>query len=215
MYFFSLSYYFGLVRTYFKFIAQPRIVFLAIFLVSDKHLRPPSCMLCTHDLVHVINNVKIIGMIHSNVYYMSSAMLQVAPPYIYSLTHVQVNHYLGALLHYYIPLAQINLVRIISYYWQGSHPTWKTWNFLIYFFRPGKCLEFVQKVGKTWNFNSKPGKKWNFKISCFHINLSRFLYKTFIYIYVISKLSKQKHCDSKPNETGISLLLPENNLENT
>ncbi len=39
--------------------------------------------------------------------------------------------------------------------YKGSHPTRKTWNFVIYFSRPGKYLEFVQKVGKTWNFNSK------------------------------------------------------------
>ncbi len=32
---------------------------------------------------------------------------------------------------------------------QSSHPTWKTCNFVIYFSRPGKCLEFAQKVGKT------------------------------------------------------------------
>ncbi len=44
---------------------------------------------------------------------------------------------------------------------QGSHPTWKTlktWNFVIFFSRPGRCLEFTQKVVKTWNFNLKPGK---------------------------------------------------------
>ncbi len=46
--------------------------------------------------------------------------------------------------------------------WQGSHPTWKTWNFVIYLSRPEKCLEFAQKVGKTWIFNSKPGKKIEF-----------------------------------------------------
>ncbi len=42
---------------------------------------------------------------------------------------------------------------------QGSHPTWKTvktWNFVIFFSRPGKSLEIAQKVVKTWNFNSKP-----------------------------------------------------------
>ncbi len=39
-----------------------------------------------------------------------------------------------------------------SSYLQGSHPTWKslkTWNFVIYLSRPGKCLEFAQKVGKS------------------------------------------------------------------
>ncbi len=39
--------------------------------------------------------------------------------------------------------------------YQGSHPTWKTWNFVIFFSMPGKYLEFAQKVVKTWNFNSK------------------------------------------------------------
>ncbi len=72
---------------------------------------------------------------------------------------------------------------------QGSHPTWKTWNFVIYFSRPGKYMEFAQKVGKTWNFSLKPGKKtWILKIWCFHINFSWCLYKNIIYIYVISKL---------------------------
>ncbi len=37
--------------------------------------------------------------------------------------------------------------------------TLKTWNFIIFFSMPGKCLEFAQKVVKTWNFNSKPRKK--------------------------------------------------------
>ncbi len=32
----------------------------------------------------------------------------------------------------------------------------ETWNFVIFFSRPGKCLEFAQKVVKTWNFSSKP-----------------------------------------------------------
>ncbi len=44
---------------------------------------------------------------------------------------------------------------------QGSHSTWKTlktWNFVIYFSRPEKCIKFAQKLGKSWNFNSKPGK---------------------------------------------------------
>ncbi len=70
---------------------------------------------------------------------------------------------------------------------QGSHPTWKiwnfviyisrpgkclefaqklwkTWNFVIYFSRPGKCLEFAQKLWKTWNFNSNPGKSCTVKL---------------------------------------------------
>ncbi len=38
---------------------------------------------------------------------------------------------------------------------QGSYPTlktWKTWNFVIYFSRPGKCPEFAQKVKKKLEF---------------------------------------------------------------
>ncbi len=41
-------------------------------------------------------------------------------------------------------------------YWewirQGSHPTWKTWNFVIYFYRPGKYMEFALKTGKNLEF---------------------------------------------------------------
>ncbi len=33
---------------------------------------------------------------------------------------------------------------------QGSQRTWKTWNFVIFFSKFGKSLEFVQKVVKTW-----------------------------------------------------------------
>ncbi len=36
---------------------------------------------------------------------------------------------------------------------QCSHRTWKTWNFIMYFSMPGKCLECAQKVAKSWNFN--------------------------------------------------------------
>ncbi len=43
---------------------------------------------------------------------------------------------------------------------QGSHPTWKTWNFVIYFSRSGKCLEFSQKVQKTWNLTQNLEKSW-------------------------------------------------------
>ncbi len=98
----------------------------------------------------------------------------------------------------------------------GSHATWKTWNFVIFLSRPGKCLEFAKKVVKPWNFNSKPGKKsWNLQILCFKLHFWRcHLQKIIlIYIFVISTLSTQT--DSKPNWPWISLLLPGNNLENT
>ncbi len=36
--------------------------------------------------------------------------------------------------------------------YQGSHPTW---NFVIFFSRPGKYLEFAPKVVKTWKKNLK------------------------------------------------------------
>ncbi len=95
--------------------------------------------------------------------------------------------------------------------WQASHPsgkTLKTWNFVIYFSRPGIC----SKNGENLEFYSKPRKNLNFFNLMF--NFSRCLYnnkKSFpsmlyqnyptfqdffttttkiIYIYVISKLSK-------------------------
>ncbi len=63
---------------------------------------------------------------------------------------------------------------------QGSHPTWKTLetcNFAIYITRPGKCLEFAQKVGNTWNFNSKPRKK----MKIYKFGVSRFIFQDVIY----------------------------------
>ncbi len=65
---------------------------------------------------------------------------------------------------------------------QGSHSTWKTWNFVISF--PG--LEFAQKVVKTWNFNSKHGEK-NLKF----VNSMSFTKIFLIYFFVISTLSTQ------------------------
>ncbi len=59
-------------------------------------------------------------------------------------------------------------------YYQGSHPTWKTfktWNFVIFFSRSGKCLEFAQKVIKTWNFNPKHGQNLKFANSMFQASL--------------------------------------------
>ncbi len=56
-----------------------------------------------------------------------------------------------------------NLTRNKLYYLiQGSHPTGKSGNFVIYFSRPGKYLEFAHKLGITWNFDSKLGQ--NFKV---------------------------------------------------
>ncbi len=77
---------------------------------------------------------------------------------------------------------------------QDSNPTWKTletWNFVIFFSRPGKCLEFAQKVVKTWNFNSKPGKNLKFANSVFQASLFKMSFTKIILIYffVISTLS--------------------------
>ncbi len=99
---------------------------------------------------------------------------------------------------------------------QGSHPTWKTLKFVIFFSMPGKCLEFAQKVVTTWNFNLKPGKK----LEIFKFHVSSFTFQDVIYknnsdvllchIYIINT-----NTDLKPNWPWISLLLPGNNLENT
>ncbi len=68
----------------------------------------------------------------------------------------------------------VNGKALVIFIYQSSHPTWKTRNFVIFFSRPGKYLEFAQKVIKTRNFNSKPGKKtWNFQILCFKLHFSR------------------------------------------
>ncbi len=76
---------------------------------------------------------------------------------------------------------------------QASHSTWKTWNFVIFFSRPGKCLEFAQKVVKTWNFNSKPWKNMTFANSMFQASLfmMSFTEINLIYFFVISTLSTQ------------------------
>ncbi len=76
---------------------------------------------------------------------------------------------------------------------QGSHPTWKTLNFVIFFSRHGKCLEFVQKVVKTWNLNSKPGKNLKFANYMFQASLFKMSFTkiNLIYFFVISTLSKQ------------------------
>ncbi len=84
---------------------------------------------------------------------------------------------------------------------QGSHPTWKTWNFVIFFSRSGKCLEFAQKVVKTWNFNSKPRKNLKFANVMFQASLFKmsFIKIILIYFFVISTLSTQTLIRSQIN----------------
>ncbi len=94
--------------------------------------------------------------------------------------------------HYHEQINPFSMIyistRLISQF-----PTWKTWNFVIYFSRLGKCLEFAQKVWKTWNCNSKPGKNLKFAISVFHYSLFKMLFtkQILIYIFIISTLSTQ------------------------
>ncbi len=102
-----------------------------------------------------------------------------------------------------------------TYMGQGSHATWKTWNFVIFISRPGKCLEFAQKVVKTWNFNSKHVKNLKFSNSVSSFTFQDVIYKNnsdllLCHIYIINT-----NTGSKPNWPWISLLLPWNNLENT
>ncbi len=95
---------------------------------------------------------------------------------------------------------------------QGFHATWKTlktWDFVIYFFRPGKCLEFAQKLWKTWNFNSNMEKLVLCKF-CFQDVIFK---KILIYVWHICIINT--NIASKPNWPGISLHLPGNNLEST
>ncbi len=62
----------------------------------------------------------------------------------------------------------------------------KTWNYIIYFSRPGKCLEFAQKIG-SWNFNPKPGKRMQFINLVFQNSLYKISFtKYLIQIFVIS-----------------------------
>ncbi len=53
----------------------------------------------------------------------------------------------------YIKLSAYKYILVL--YKQGSQPTWKTWNFVTYFSRPGKCQEFADRVGKSLNFYLK------------------------------------------------------------
>ncbi len=101
---------------------------------------------------------------------------------------------------------------------QGSHPTWKTWktlNFVIFFSKPGKCLEFAQKVIKTWNFNSEPGQKLKLRI-LFQTSLFKMLFTKINLTYMtLSYLHYQhKHWfEAKLILDFIAFL--GNNLENT
>ncbi len=103
--------------------------------------------------------------------------------------------------------------------WQGSHPTGKTLktlNFVIFFSRPGKCLEFAQKVVKTWNFNSKPGKKNQIcKFYVWSFTFQDVIYKSNSDLLRCHIRIINTNTDSKPNWPWILLLLPGNNLENT
>ncbi len=81
---------------------------------------------------------------------------------------------------------------------QGSHLTWITWNSVIYFSRPGKCLEFAQNVGKmpgilTQNLGgggiNSIGK---FCVSRCHLQNKPYLH--FYHIYIINT-----HTDFKSN----------------
>ncbi len=82
---------------------------------------------------------------------------------------------------------------------QGSHPTWKTWNFDIFFSRPRKCQEFAQKVVKTWNLTQNLERTWNLQILCLKLYFSRcHLQKIIpIYFFVISTLSTQTRIRSQ------------------
>ncbi len=75
------------------------------------------------------------------------------------------------------------------------------WNFDIYFSRPGKCLEFAQKVGKIWNFSWKPGKNSRFTFQDVIYKTKSDLHLCFINIININTISKS-------NWSRISLLLP-------
>ncbi len=102
---------------------------------------------------------------------------------------------------------------------QGSHSTWKTlktWNFVIFSSRLGKCLEFVQKGVKPGILTQNLGKNLKFANSMFQASLCKMSFTKIIliYIFVISTLSTQTLIRSQI-DLGFPLLLPGNNLENT
>ncbi len=63
---------------------------------------------------------------------------------------------------------------------QGSHRTWKTLNFVNFFYMPGKWLEFAQKVLKFANSM--------FQASLFKMSFTKII---MIYFFNISTLSTQ------------------------
>ncbi len=82
---------------------------------------------------------------------------------------------------------------------QGSHPTWKTWIFVIYFSRPGKYLEFLKKWGKPGILIQNLEKKtWILEIWCFQNNFSRCFYQN-SFTSLLYLNYQHQHCDSKPN----------------
>ncbi len=95
---------------------------------------------------------------------------------------------------------------------QGSHHTWKTLNFVIFFSMPGIC----SKSGKNLEFNSKLGKNLQFANSMFQASLFKMSFTKIILIYFFCHIYIiNTNTDSKPKCPCISLLLPGNNLENT
>ncbi len=76
---------------------------------------------------------------------------------------------------------------------QGSHPTWKTWYFVIYFYMPGKCLEFaIKKSRKKWIFLFKPRKNVKlinlvFQDSLFKVSFTqKIIQSNLCHIYIIN-----------------------------
>ncbi len=81
---------------------------------------------------------------------------------------------------------------------------------LLFFPRPGKCLEFAQKVVKTRNFNSKPGKHLKsansmFPASLFKMSLTKII---LIYFFDTSTLSIQTLIQSQI-DLGFHCFYPE------
>ncbi len=79
-------------------------------------------------------------------------------------------------------------------------PTWKTletWNSINYFSRPGKCLEFVQKVAKKHEMSKFGVSRFTFQDVIYKKN-----HLHFCHIYVINT-----NCDLGPNWPGIFIYL--------
>ncbi len=110
----------------------------------------------------------------------------------------------------YTNIITYRYIRVPTLNWK----TLKTWNFYIYFSRPGKCLEFAQKVEKP-RILAENLEKTFFKFGDSRITFQDVIYKAksdlhFSHIYIINTNS-----DSKSNWYRISLLFPAKNLENT